>query len=225
MKNEINWREYFQGRAPFSRHLRIIIPVICLYLGLFAIAALLHSKPFTFQTVCVSNLGNPSPNQNPRGWWLFSLAMIVAGPFMFGHVNYLYYRLLPTWPKYAQLMRISMVLGSIGMPLVGIINESNWPPHIAVSLVAFLGLGIPSIFSLPLLIAKWIKHDPWPSVSGITILYCVLSAAAVRMIVLMTENNFQPSTAAQFESEWWAFGVVLVWLTAIFFMSKPKSPS
>lgn len=116
-----------------------------------------------------------------------------------------------------------MVLGSIGMPLIGIINETAWPPHIAVSLVAFLGLGIPTIFSLPLLIAKRIKGDPWPSTRGILLLYGVLIGAAVRMIQLMTSNNFQPSTAAQFESEWWAFGVVLLWLIAMFFMSKPKS--
>ena len=219
------WTTFFQGRASFRAHVKVLILVLMAFVGLFVAAGMVYSIPFTLTGVCISNLGNPLPSHNPKGWWLFTIAMIGVAPFLMAHARYMYRAFLPTWPIYSRLLYISLVLGSLGMPLVGIINETTWPPHIAVSLIAFGGLGLPAFFSFPLLVRKVIHREPWPNKVALIGLYMIMGGIMVWIGILMSANHFQPPFANQNLSEWLGFTVILFWLIGTFLMTSTDGNS
>ena len=212
-----NLVQIWKGNVSHQKMAWYVVYVIAIYGTFLVLSGLLYSVQFTFVTVCVSNLGNPT--LNPRGWWLFTVAMVFGAVALIPYFNYIiremdvkHHRILYPWA-------LLFYLGSIGMAGVGLFNETMGPIHYVFAIFAFGGLILDMLFSIIIMIYRIVKHYPWPNLKSFIITYSsvlFIGGLAIREILIFGVDN--PSEL--FLAEWYAFFFVLAWMFALLILKS-----
>lgn len=67
-----------------------------------------------------------------------------------------------------------LILGSFGMFMVGIVNETMYELHVIFAAIAFGGIGLALFLSIIILIVRVIKREEWPNLKKFFVLFVIL---------------------------------------------------
>ncbi|MBD3350819.1 MAG: DUF998 domain-containing protein [Candidatus Lokiarchaeota archaeon] len=193
----------------------LFLLILCCFF--IIICASLYDGEFNLRDVCISNLGNPELNS--RGWWIFSICMCLMAILIIPHILYLYRNINFYSRILEQIWLFLLIMGSIGMFFVGIVNEINYPTHLAFAAIAFGGYGLALILALVIMLVRVIKGEKWPNLVSyiiMAIFMSVLLGIIIREIVVYGIRN--PSDLNF--TEWIAFFLIIGWIFSMTIIVK-----
>jgi len=83
-------------KAPKPIFLKYMLFWFGFYLLCAFLSALLFSHPYLMDAEYISFLGSPEPDRNPNGYWIYNVAVFVAGMALIPHFTYIYRSLRAT---------------------------------------------------------------------------------------------------------------------------------
>ncbi len=212
-----------QGRADKKTHSIYILCTFLYYVTLLIICIFLfkggewREQPyggFSFEHTAISNLGNPS--LNPKGWLIFSIAMVGTGLLLIPQLRYLYHHIRADAPKSAKVLVLCLALTPIGMIASGIINEQLvFIVHYIFGACVFAGLGLAAIYAFFFFVVRLIRRKPWPKLWEFLILYGIVLTACGFLISQLAQLE-QPGFDAIDLSEWLMLFTLLGWSIGVF---------
>ncbi len=200
-------RAWARGNAGKLAYIKSISIVLAILLGGIFAAALLYERPFSFLTVQISQLADLG--DNPVGGVLFAACLIVAGVLILPHAMYLYRVMLPDVKIAGGISAFFIGASGIGISIVGIFpSDVNYAMHIVGAILAFGGIALGAIFSLPPLLKKLWRGAGWPKPWQVLVTYGQLAVAVVVTIFLVGIPLAGDLAAGTFSSAnpptWWA---------------------
>lgn len=175
---------------------------------------------FSILTHTFSYLGSWEEDRNPRGWWLFCVAMTFWGLAAIPLVLYSIRRVAPIAPRGARAARVALLAGCVGLVIVGLFPDTRDPligsirwtrVHYFGALFVVLGflIGIPWLAALLRRAARAPHLDPatrraferarWPHRAFAAI-------SAVALFFLIRWEIIYPGLKAAAEAEGREFG-------------------
>jgi hypothetical membrane protein len=188
---------------------------------LIIITANLFERPFTFHDVCISNLGNPTSNYNPKAFWLFSITCIFGSIALIPIYKQIYIILLPEQPQVSRIWLFLLIIATIGLSGVGIFNEHMGPIHYVFAILAFGGYGLAILLFGGMMIHRTMIKAPWSSVRSWVILYLILILLMVFMISEVIRLGIDNPADLNFV-EWVAFFTVAIWFGGLTLLKESK---
>ncbi len=213
----VDARSFITGQSDRKAYGVLLLIIVISTIGLFFTIAALYSIPITFRTHAISNLGNPKPNYNPRGWWLFTLLFVAMAIFILPYVVYIAHGI-----PFPRLWLGLMGLSCAGLALVGIFNESLGAIHYVGAVMAFSGAGIGAIVYLPIFIRVIVRKSGNIHPIPFSLLYCyVLVFLAIIIREVVTYGISKPSDLNF--TEWMALFLLLGWIFGLYFVVEPPA--
>lgn len=117
----------------------------------------IKNNPYSIMKHTMSFLGSHLSRRNPKGWYFFSIGMIITGSMFIPLIQYYHKRIIAISIWGAWLGTILQLLGAIGVILVALIPDNEEEEsfikglksgaiHNVVAGIAFLGLGIGNLW-------------------------------------------------------------------------------
>ncbi|WP_371803479.1 DUF998 domain-containing protein [Candidatus Lokiarchaeum ossiferum] len=134
----------------------------------FTISIIIYPNYSIFQE-SISSLG--IPNENPDGYFYWSIGMMILGLLFIPHLLYFYRVLHPTAYKTSIISLILSIIASLGLVGVGFFPEDTIYPHYTCATIAFLGYFSSFCCNLYILNKKIKDQEPWPKKWQVFLLY------------------------------------------------------
>jgi hypothetical protein len=151
--------ELIKGYFDSNELLLWIIVQASLYALFLYIAYRYHikSNPYSIMKHTMSFLGSHLERRNPKGWFFFSIGMIIMGIMFFPLILYYHHRMLIISEWAAWLGTILQILGTIGIILVALFPDNEEEEsfykdlqsgklHNVFAGILFVGLGIGNLW-------------------------------------------------------------------------------
>jgi hypothetical membrane protein len=177
-------KTWIRGNAGKMDYVKSISFALLILLAGIFIAALLYERPFSFLTVQISELA--ALRDNPIGGILFDTCFIVAGLIIIPHSLYLYKVMLPDVKQASRVSAAFVVASGIGIIMVGLFpSDIYFMEHIVGAILAFGGVGLSALFSLPAIAKKLLRKEEWLKPWAVLVTYGQLVAVVLATLFLV----------------------------------------
>jgi hypothetical protein len=211
----------------FGHTIYILFLSILFFIGIFLSASTYQGGiyqaqeyilPFTLSNTCISNLGNP--NLNPRGWFIFSITLIIVSILLIPHVLYLNHHYHSDAPKFTTAIVVFISFSIIGLIGVAIFDENNFTYHYIFATFAFGGMGLGLFLSFFYFAYRLYQKQQWPKPTSFIIFFGIILTVCIFLISQLLQFGFADPRDLNF-AEWITFFMLLFWLIGItYFPSK-----
>lgn len=158
------------GKSTKKEYMTYLISVFSIYVFGVIYSASVFPGGFSFTDVYVSYLGG-YPN-NPDGYIVYNICVIISGILFVPHFIYIYKRITPTIKFLAFVACLFGLIGCLGFSSLGVYHQGTaGEGHKITTYLAFGGFGISAILMMFVLIQKLILKEEWPTIKSFLIVY------------------------------------------------------
>ena len=211
--------EVLKGKGSKKEHGIYLTILFIFFLACLGISQLLYPAPgYDWTNRYISEEGNPGGN--PRGWYFFSLGICGTAIFLIPHFLYIYRNLQPSVKLLNKFSLFCMIIGSMGLFIVGTINEDYEMPHNVAAAVAFGSIGLAAFFILIILMRKMILKDPWPRIGSVILFYSCL----IIMGIFVTQGTITLTLLGEKTSfyQWISLWIMISWMFGMYLIIPAK---
>jgi hypothetical membrane protein len=216
--------EVLQGKAPSKIHRVYILLIFFFFAVMCLIAQNLFPEPYSFLKNSISDQG--CPLNNPNGYFLFNIGIIVLGLLLIPHFLYLSHVLRQIMPGVALITLILGLIGSTGMIFVGIFPKHLEPIHGIVARITFIAFFFygNGTFIIFLQTREFLKSFRSRS-KGLIIFLVLFNISFAGLIIACIFLEKPPGSQEIFHTffpfsiwEWLYFLVIMGWLIGAFIL-------
>ena len=216
--------EVLQGKAPSKVHRVYILLIFILFATICVICQNVFPEPYSILKNSISDQG--CPLNNPNGYYLFNIGIIVMALLLVPHFLYLSHVLKQVMPGVTFITLFLGFIGSIGMIIVGIFPKHMEPIHGIAAMITFIAFFLYSNGTFIIFLQTRIFLKSFRSRSKGLITYLVLfniSFAGLIIACIFLEN---PPESQEIMNlfftfplwEWLYFLVIMGWLIGAFIL-------
>jgi len=206
----------FSGSLDKKTHGLYLLILLIFILTCLGISQLLYVGGYNWTHRFISEEGNP--DKNPVGWIFFTLGICSTAVLLVPHSIYLYRALKPTMLFLSRINFGFLILGSIGLFIVGSVNENIEDFHNLGATLAFGSFGLGAFCSFIICIRKLFLHAQWPPFLGFLFLYAII----ISLGAYIAYHFIQLPHSETSRYQWTGFFTILTYFYGMYVLIQQK---
>jgi len=207
------------GKLDKKHHGIYLLFLLIFFLGLLGISQLLFPGGYDWTHRFISEEGNP--DKNPLGWVFFTISICGTSLLFIPNSLYIYRLLKPRMLIFSRINLGFLLLGSIGLFIVGSVNENIRYIHDFGAILAFGSYGAGAFCSFIICLRKNILRESWPPMAGFLFLFGIIINLGIYIAynyAHITSFNFAEGAKYQWSSFW----LILTYFCGMYLLSWLK---
>jgi Protein of unknown function (DUF998) len=198
--------------------------ILLFYLLVIILAQSVFPEGYSLMNYTISTQGGIE--DNPHGWWIYDIGVIIIGIVFIPFFTYIYQRLKPTTLLLSKFAYFFALVGSIGFALLGVFPHDFGFSHGIATGLAFGGFGASAFFTFFVLVRKLFLKESWPTITGFIIVFGQLIVVVLLTTIIQNSEPLESVEAIDPRiynypfSQWSMMISLAIWIIGIYIISR-----